>query len=735
MLRSDRRTFLGLLSSLAGSLASKRRNSQQPVIEVRPTALFQQPEGRKNLVRITVSWLSAPAARARVTDRRGALVGTAGLLPSAQGVALSGEVWVPLSEPSDFQIDVEVGRDRAARRKVRLTPAKRWTLYWLPSIHTDVGYTDLQERALEIHRKNLDAALAWTSTHRDFHFTAECALQVLSYLEDRSPEAGDALVQAIRDGKIGWQALFANMLTGILDHETFARLVWPAGKLARERGLTFLSAQITDVPGQTLTFPTLLAASGMKYLASGPNPERAVPLLPASGTEGTVYPQLYYWEGPDGSRVLHWRAHHYGDGTRFGFDVGPDEMGHRLSDWLLNQPAFLAQNWPYDTALLYGADWQDNAPLKEAIVTNVQEFGRRFTWPRIITGRPEDFFKDVERRYGTKIPVRRGDTGLYWEDGAASTAAELAAFRSAQLAARASEIVALWDDRIEPRDDNAVARRRARADARAAMWRDLLLFGEHTWGAAESVAAPASRQTVAQWEYKKRFIDAGAAAAREQLSAALLRLGRAGRAGRGRVVFNAGTWERTDVARIPGGAGKALSFDGRDLAAVDLEDGDALVLFRDVPAVGYLVLSEADREARPPAGEGETLEAKAGGFAVHLDPASGAIRSLTGPDGKERVKPSEWSGLNQLVYARGGEHSALWTSGDREELKNPPQLALTQAKFVRCRRERLPGIRVRLIVERALEGFPSITSIVTLYDELPWVDIENRITKTATLAK
>lgn len=733
MLRSDRRTFLGLLSSLAGSLASKRHETQQPVIEVRPTALFQQPEGRKNLVRITVSGLSAPAARARVTDRRGALVGTAGLLPPPGGASLSGEVWVPLSEPSDFQVDVEVGRDRAARRRLRLTPARRWTLYWLPSIHTDVGYTDLQERALEVHRKNLDAALAWTATHRDFRFTAECALQVLSYLENRSPEAGDALLQAIRDGKIAWQALFANMLTGILDHETFARLVWPAGKLARERGLTFLSAQITDVPGQALTFPMLLAASGVKYLASGPNPERALPLLPS---EGMAYPQLYYWEGPDGSRVLHWRAHHYGDGTRFGFDVGPDEMGHRLSDWLLTQPAFLAQNWPYDSALLYGADWQDNALMKEAIVANVQEFARRFTFPRIVMGRAEDFFRDVERRYGTKIPVRRGDTGLYWEDGAASTAAELAAFRSAQLVARAAEIAGLWDDRIEPRDDDATKRRRDRAETRAAMWRDLLLFGEHTWGADESISAPASRQTVAQWEYKKRFIDAGVAAARDQLGDGLLRLGKACRNGRGRLVFNAGTWERTDVVRVPAGAGKTLSNDGRELAAVDLENGDALVLFREVPPLGYLALTEADREApRPPTSDGEALDAKAGGFTVQIDQASGAIRSLTGPDGKERVKPSDWSGLNQLVYARGGEHSALWTSGDRDDLKNPAKLDLTQAKLVRARRERLPGIGVRLVVERALDGFPAITSTITVYDELPWVDIENRIVKTPTLAK
>ena len=219
----------------------------------------------------------------------------------------------------------------------------------------------------------------------------------------------------------------------------------------------------------------------------------------------------------------------------------------------------LAQDWPYDTALLYGADWHDNALMKEAMVANVEEFGRRYVFPRIVTGRPDEFFRDVERRYGPRIPVRRGDSGTYWEDGAASTAAELAAFRSAQLAARASEIVAMWDPRIEPRDDAAPQRRRSRADARAAMWRDLLLFGEHTWGADESVSAPTSRQTVAQWEYKKRFLDAGAAAARDHLNDGLLRLGHATRPGRGRLVFNAGSWERTDVGRKPARANAAAT--------------------------------------------------------------------------------------------------------------------------------------------------------------------------------
>ena len=441
MLRSDRRTFLGWLAALP---FFPRRSEQQPVVEVRPSALYQQPDGRKNLVRVTVSGLSAPAARARVTDRRGALVGTAGLLPVGDHPALTGEVWVPLSEPSDFQVDIEVGRDRAARRRVRLTPPKRWTLYWLASIHTDVGATDLQENALEVHRKNLDAALARLAAHPDFRFTAECALHVISYVENRSPEAGDALLQAIRDGKIGWQALFANMLTGLLDHETYARLLLPAGRLARERGLTFASAEVSGVPGQLATFPTLLAASGVKYLATG---------APADVGGGT-YPQLYFWEGPDSSRVLHWRARGYGDATRFGFASGPDEMGRRLSDWLLSEPALLARDWPYDIGLLFGADAATNALMKEHMVANLEEYNRRYLFPRVISARAEDFFREAERRYGPRIPVRRGDVGggLQWEDGAASKAAELAEFRRAQLVARAAEILTLWDGRLGERD-------------------------------------------------------------------------------------------------------------------------------------------------------------------------------------------------------------------------------------------------------------------------------------------
>ena len=742
---TDRRSFVAWLGGLPLVGRPRPLGAVPPiVIDATPTALYQQPDGRNNLVRVAVMGLDAPAARARVTDRRGTLVGTAGLLPT--GASLAGELWVPLSRAvgAEFQIDVEVGKQRVGSRRVRLAPPRRWTLYWIASSHTDVGLTERHEECLEVHRRNLDAALARLPAHPEFRWTAECGLQLISYVENRPAAAGEALARAIRDGKLGVSAVFAQALTGILDHETFARVLWPTGLFAREHGLGYQAAQLADVPGHPFTLPTLLAASGVRYLASGVNPERAAPLLsPAdaaraqlAGGDWTTYPQLYWWEGPDGSRVLHWRAGQYADGPRFGFDVDPAEMGRRLSDWLLTHPVFLSPAYPYDVALLCGATG-DNALLDERVVANVEEFSRRFSYPRLVAARPEDFFREVERRWGAKLPVRRGDTGCYREDGAASTAAELGRYRAAQLAARAAELLALWDEKTEPPGGGATERIEQRAAARRRMWRDLLLFGEHTWGSPASGSDPDGADTVAQWQYKRRFLDGAAAAADAQVAAALLRIGLSigGSGGAGRVVFNASSWARSDVGRVPNGAARRLVHEGREWPTVDLPDGSALVVARDVPALGYLALTESERAANPPRDEGATLEAQAGGFHVVLDPASGAIRSLTTGDGAERVRPAQWSGLNQLVYVQGGAHSALWTGRARDELRTAPDLTVSQAELVSARRERLPGIGARLMVERKLEGCTSVATVVTLYDELPWMDIANRITKPATLDK
>jgi alpha-mannosidase len=63
------------------------------------------------------------------------------------------------------------------------------------------------------------------------------------------------------------------------------------------------------------------------------------------------------------------------------------------------------------------------------------------------------------------------------------------------------------------------------------------------------------------------------------------------------------------------------------------------------------------------------------------------------------------------------------------------EIKITQSQAVTVRRERLPGIGVRLRATRKLDGLDSIESTVTLYDALPWIDVENRLSKPETAAK
>src|SRR5438034_416989 len=77
---TDRRSFVAWLGALSLERRSALSAARSVVIEATPTALYQGPDGRNNLVRIAVTGLDSPAARARVTDRRGTLRGTAGLL-------------------------------------------------------------------------------------------------------------------------------------------------------------------------------------------------------------------------------------------------------------------------------------------------------------------------------------------------------------------------------------------------------------------------------------------------------------------------------------------------------------------------------------------------------------------------------------------------------------------------------------------------------------------------------
>jgi hypothetical protein len=101
--------------------------------------------------------------------------------------------------------------------------------------------------------------------------------------------------EAYRDGRIVTHALPFTTHTESLEIEDLVRGMGFSSRLSRSAGIALpRDAKMTDVPSHSWIIPTMLKHAGVEFFHIGCNEGVASPDLP----------RLFWWEGPDGSRVL-----------------------------------------------------------------------------------------------------------------------------------------------------------------------------------------------------------------------------------------------------------------------------------------------------------------------------------------------------------------------------------------------------------------------------------------------
>jgi hypothetical protein len=600
---------------------------------------------------------------------------------------------------------------------VRVNPQTKWKIFAAPSAHTDIGYTDLQSKCVERHNENTDLALELMPKFPDFKWNLEVAWQAENYFAARQGEKIERFVRYAREGRLGIQALYDNILTGLCSHEAGCRLTCYAHSLCARYGLPCRSAMISDVPTQQASLPMLLAGAGIRYFSSGINNERAYPF--------TRMQDLCpcWWEGPDGSRVLMMFAPGYGQAAQWSLTRNLDAARTRLLVLLRGYDE--RRDYPYDAIWLHGA-LGDNGELSPGLAETAKAWNEHYEFPKVILSRNDEFFEYIEQRFGDKLPVVRGDGGAYWEDGAGSSARETALCRNAQESLAQAEILLALAQPAEPVPAPYPS------SALGAAWRNCLLYDEHIWGAYSSITDPDKDLAKRQWQTKAQFAldaDAQARALLEQGAARWVSLVRMDAPSL--VVINSASWPRTEVvqARLP--QGTTVVEPG--VPACEGEDG-TLLLVKDVPACGYRVL-KLGRGAGPPApqpepAEGASIESRF--YRLTFDPVSGAITGLLDKElRRELVDARAPHPLNQYLYVSGGEGSRIVA----DERAVEPKLNISAPATATLRRLRLGGLGERMIVESCAEMTPRLVSEVTVWNDLRRVDIVNRFTKTPTRQK
>jgi len=375
-----------------------------------------------------------------------------------------------------------------------MTPPKRWKVYLIHHTHTDIGYTDRQEK-IEANQVDflrqvlsiLDAVQ--TGSHPEwsgFRWTCETYWAVERFWDGASQQEKAAFVSAVQKGDVEVGANYLN-LCELAGHELFSFHVERAMKWAAENGIDMRSAMIADVNGYSWGWGRCLADRGVENLFACVHSYRG--MFP-----GWIKQRPFYWEMPDGKKILVWNAEHYQIGNEFGIVPGSlmswtlsaDEFqGRRVSDdtvTLTRLGRYLDQleheEYPYDfvPVTVHGLA-TDNAPPDPEIAVFVSEWNRTHGERielELTTLTP--FFEQV-RAHSADIPVFRGDWPDWWSDGVGSTPLATGIFRQTQ---RAWETLLRLDpDRMVIDDD----------EMNEAAYR-LMLFAEHTWGLHLSVENP-----------------------------------------------------------------------------------------------------------------------------------------------------------------------------------------------------------------------------------------------------
>lgn len=627
---------------------------------------------------------------------------------------------------------------------LQLTPAKKWTLDIVPHEHLDIGFTDYRAKVAELQSESVDGVLEIERTRPDFRWTLDGAWIAQQYLASRAPAQQQEFLQQIRRGGIVLPPQFANQHTGVASLEGLIRSLYPTHQMAQKYQLPVGAANITDVPSYSWSYASVLHDAGIRYFAAGSNSWRAPAMLLGRWNEKSPF----YWEGPDGGRVMMWYARAYLQlASMFGTPPTLPAVEDATPVFL---QAYTRPDYRASSVIVFGSQLE-NTRLDQQQVELPAEWAKQYAWPRLVFTTFKDAMSSLEQQFHGDLAVYRGDFGPYWEDGFASDARHTALHRRNQQEILTAEKMGVLPALLRPalRPDAAKL-----TDA----WHNELLFDEHTWTAAGATTQPEGDQNRIQLRQKllepviaqsdiEQSIERSWAQLESMLSPKHDSI----------VVFNSLSWPRSGWVDADIATGQVV-VDADTEAPVQQvilrrEAGTVLpgfgggtnrVRFRaeDVPAMGYKLFAlapaaqAANLPPHPDTGAQQLHVLENQYYRITLDPAHAAIRSIFDKQlHRELADAGSPFRFGAYVYVQGGDDmpaNSLYRYGAAQHL---PELRPTQAANGRLVSVTSSAQGLTAVLEASAPNTPMLRTTIVLPAEAKRIELTYSVQKKATLHK
>lgn len=538
---------------------------------------------------------------------------------------------------------------RTSRSVVKLTPARKWTLFVVPNEHLDIGYTDYASKVAEIHSRSIDEAMALIEQYPEFRFTLDGSWIVEQFLKGRTKEQQARFFRMVAEKKIFVPANHGSHFTGFAGLENLIRSLYYSRRLSERHGGSFDMALINDVPSYSWSYASVLAAAGLKYFLAAVDVYRAPFLLFNRFHERS--PQ--YWEGPDGGKILTWYSRHYHQmGSLFGMPPRVENGREALPRFLkiYDQPEYRAS-----ATILFGSQ-VENVGLFPEQASLARDWNQLYAFPKLQYSGIAEAMSSIAGQFGN-LPQARGDGGPYWEDGLGANALITALSRENMQRVLSAEKLSTISSLVNPavRPDREVLK---------SLWRELMVIDEHSWQADRSVTDPESHQSIRQGEVKDGRALLAKWSIDHTLGRAMAAISHAIDSPKGTlVVFNPLSWRRDGLIEVDIDKG-LVPLDQATQEPVPHEvvaSGRSFhrlrFVARDVPEVGYKCFAlkpDSAVAAVRDAISGTALESPF--YRLILDPETGAVRSILDKElNRELVDATSPYRFNQHLYVTGAD--------------------------------------------------------------------------------
>jgi alpha-mannosidase len=529
----------------------------------------------------------------------------------------------------------EAGFDASLRQaQVKLEALKPWlqrfTIRAVGNSHIDMAWLWPWTETVEVVRNTFQSVLDLMREYPDFKFTMSSA-RTYEWMQEKYPDLFEQIQQRVKEGR--WEIIGGMWVEPDLnmpDGESLTRQILVGKRYFQKNfGVDVKIGWNPDSFGYNWQLPQIYKKSGMDYFVTQK-------LLWAH--EFTTFPyKLFWWQAPDGSRLLTYFPHDYAGG------IDAEPLGKDLSIWMPSIYGKTLSDHP-QMMHLYGVGDHGGGPTRVMLDNAEKLKSPQAVFPKLEFSFASGFFGDLEKKLpGMQVPTWNGELYFQYHRGVFTTQAE-----TKRRIRRAEEAV------LDAEKFASLASLYGRTYPQEGMeqiWKNLLFDHFHD-------IMPGSGIAVNYLDAKRNLENVDRAAtditrgAMREIAAHVDTRSE----GVPLIVFNSLSWPRSEIieaeAQLPAPAAEIQVFDASgktaesQLLAMDKETHRARFLLAvEVPAMGYRVYFVRGAARGPVThsilkASGDLLENEF--VRVKIDPQSGCMTSLVDKrSGSEALAPAE----------------------------------------------------------------------------------------------